>query len=144
MPRREDGVAVAPLSPRVRAFLAAPHFLALASIDADGAPRQALIWYDLDGDDLLINSRTDRRWPRNIRRDGRVALAVFDAANPLRWVGLRAIVRAIDDDAVRALGDIQALARRYHPDDPGRQLQFVGQSRVTFRLEIREVHEHLD
>lgn len=144
MPRPDDGVAVAPLSPRVRAFLAAPHFLALASVDPDGAPRQALIWYDLDGDDLLVNSRVDRRWPRNLRRDGRVALAVFDAANPLRWVGIRAVVRAIDEDPERALGDIQALARRYHPDDPTRQLQFVGQSRVTFRLEIREVHEHLD
>lgn len=144
MPRPDDGAAVAPLSPRVRAFLAAPHFLVLASVDPDGAPRQALLWYDLDGDDLLVNSRVDRRWPRNLRRDGRVALAVFDAANPLRWVGIRAIVRAIDDDPARALGDIQALAHRYHPDDPSRQLQFVGQARVTFRLGIREIHEHLD
>ncbi|HET7703950.1 MAG TPA: TIGR03618 family F420-dependent PPOX class oxidoreductase [Candidatus Limnocylindrales bacterium] len=144
MPSSDDGTAVAPLSPRVRAFLTAPHFLALASVDPDGAPRQALIWYDLDGDDLLVNSRTDRRWPRNLRRDGRVALAIFDATNPLRWVGIRAVVRSIDDDPERALGDIQALARRYHPADPARQLQFAGQSRVTFRLEIREVHEHLD
>jgi len=144
MPAPDHDTPVTSLPPRVRAFLAAPHFLALASVDPDGAPRQALIWYDLDGEDLLVNSRSDRRWPRNLRRDGRVALAVFDAANPLRWVGIRGVVRTVDEHPERALADIQALARRYHPNDPARPLQFVGQSRVTFRIGIREIHEHLD
>ena len=45
------------LPTHVREFIAAPHFGSVATVDADGSPRQATIWYLLDGDELVINSR---------------------------------------------------------------------------------------
>lgn len=144
MPDPHDRAAVTPLPARVREFLAGPMFLVLATNEPDAAPRQALIWYDLRDDELLVNSRTDRRWPRNLQRDGRVSVAVFDPADPLRWVGITGEVASIDRDAERALADIQALARRYHPNDPRREAQFAGQSRISFRIRILSAHVHLD
>lgn len=138
------GRGAAALSGRVRDFLAGRQFLVLATNEPDAPPRQALIWYDLRGDELLVNSRSDRRWPRNLRRDPRVSAAVFDPHDPLRWVGITGEVAAIDDDPERALADIQALARRYHPGDARREAQFAGQSRVTFRIRILSTHVHLD
>lgn len=132
------------LSDRVRRFLEAPNYASLATLDPDGSPRQAVVWYRLDSDAILVNSRADRRWPQNLRRDGRASVAVFDTVDPYVWVGLTAEVDTIDDDPVRGVADIQALSHRYHPGDERRARQFEGQSRVTFRLRVTGVHEHLD
>ena len=148
MPESPDaGAAASPgatLSPRVRAFLDEPNFASLATLDPDGRPRQAVIWFRREGDLILVNSRADRRWPRNLRRDGRVSLAVFDRADQLLWVGITGEVVEIDDDPVRALHDIQQLDARYNPTKPEPGTQFIGQQRVTFRIRIDAVHEHLD
>jgi PPOX class probable F420-dependent enzyme len=135
------------LEPRLRAFLDQPLFAALASVDADGAPRQAVIWYRLDDDGrILLNSRAGRRWPSNLQRDGRVALAITDPADGYRWLGLTGRVDEIDDDLERARDDIVALAHRYHPEGPTASsiAGFRSQARVTFRVVVDGIHDHLE
>ena len=135
------------LPPHVRDFVAAPHFGSIATVDADGSPRQAIIWYLLDGDEVVVNSRVGRRWPTNVLRDPRVYLAVFDEADPLRWVGLLATAEPIEDQP-QAQADIAAMARRYHHDDPAtaeRKIRdFEQMERVSFRIRVRAIHQHLD
>lgn len=138
------------LPDHVRAFIAAPgRFATLATLDPDGAPWQAVVWYRLDPDGLLmVNSAAGRRWPANLRRDGRVALAIAEAGDGYRWVGLRAEVAEIVDDQVIAQADIADLAGRYHADDPAEVAASVGrfrtQQRVTFRLRLISFHDHQD
>jgi len=141
---------VAALDSRVRAFLAAPgRFATLATIDPDGAPRQAVVWYRLDPDGrITVNSADGRRWPANLRRDPRCSLAVPDGADGYAFVALTGrVVETIDDQAV-AQADIAALARRYHADDPAKAERVIGrfrtQHRVSFRVEIIAVHDHLE
>ena len=71
-----------PSGSRVDDFLAAPRrFAILATLDPDGTPRQAVIWYRLDPDGrITVNSAEGRRWPANLRRDPRCSLAVVDGA----------------------------------------------------------------
>src|SRR5215210_5214067 len=129
-------LSTAVLTDQVRAFLERPLFLSLATIDPDGAPRQALIWYRLEADGgILINSRVGRRWPANLLRDGRVAIAVADPDDGYSWVGLTGHVVSVVDDEAAALDDILALAWRYHPDGPeGSQLDsFRDFRRISFR-----------
>ena len=138
------------LPDRVRAFIAAPgRFATLATLDPGGAPRQAIVWYRLDPDGLLmINSADGRRWPANMRHDPRVALAIATAGDGYRWVGLDAEVAEIVDDQAIAQADIADLARRYYADDPAEVdaslADFQAQRRVTFRLRITALHDHLD
>ena len=135
------------LPPHIRDFIAAPHFGSIATVDADGSPRQAIIWYLLDGDELVVNSRVGRRWPTNVLRDPRVYMAVFDEADPLRWVGLLGTAEAVRDQP-QAQADIAAMARRYHHDDLAtaeRKIRdFVRMERISFRIRVRAIHEHLD
>ena len=124
----------------IRTFLSAPRYATLATISADGAPHQAVIWYAVDGDDLLINSRRERHWPRNLLRNPQVSLAVTDAAEPNHWVGVKGRAELLrDGDA--ALADIQGMARRY---DGGDGRQFAGQDRVTYRVVIESSFEYGD
>ena len=138
------------LPDHVRAFIAAPgRFATLATLDFGGAPRQAIVWYRLAPDGLLmINSADGRRWPANMHRDARVALAIAAAGDGYRWVGLDAEVAEIIDDQVVAQADIADLAGRYYADDPAEVdaslARFRAQRRVTFRLRITSIHDHLD
>ena len=138
------------LPDRLRAFIAAPgRFTTLATLDPDGAPRQAVVWYRLDPDGkLVVNSAEGRRWPANLRRDARVAIAIATPGDGYQWVGLEAEVAEIIDDQAIAQADIADLARRYHPDDPAEVAasiaRFRVQHRVTFRLRPTSFHDHLD
>ena len=67
------------LSDAIRSYLAEPRYATLATLTAEGPPHQAVIWYALDGDSLLINSRRGRHWPRNLLRDGDAAIADIQA-----------------------------------------------------------------
>lgn len=140
----------APLPARVRAFLAAPgRFATLATINPDGAPRQAVVWYRLDPDGrITVNSADGRRWPANLRRDPRCSLTIPDGADGYAFVALVGrVAETIDDQAV-AQADIAAFARRYHADEAAKAegliARFRTQHRVTFRIEIIAAHDHLE
>ena len=137
----------APLTDEIRAFLDRPFVGTLATLDDDGAPRQAVIWYRLDADDcILVNSLAGRRWPTNLLRDGRASLAVTDPDDPYSWIGLEATVTDVIDDVETARDDIVALAHRYHDDspEPGLIRRFRSQQRISFRLAIDAIHDHLE
>ena len=137
---------VAPLAPRIRRFLEAtpPHFGVIATLNEDGSPHQAVVWYLVTDGGLIVNSAEHRIWPRNLRRDGRFSLMVEDE---YEWVALRGEVEVIDDPE-RAQADIAAMARRYHADDPAgaeRMIErtFRPQRRVSFLLRPDTVSAHL-
>jgi hypothetical protein len=134
------------LTERIRGFLDQPLFAVVATTDASGAARQAVIWYRLEPDGrILLNSRVSRFWPAHLQRDGRVSLAVI-GPDGYSWVGLTGHVDTVDDDPARALADIEALARRYHPDgpDPADLESYRAFPRITFRIAIERVHDHLE
>lgn len=135
-------------SGRVREFLATTRFTTIGTVDPDGGPRQAVVWYRLDGDEIVLNSAVGRRWPSNLIRDQRISAAVHDGSDGYRWVGLSGRV-AIVDDQPTAQADIAEMARRYHADEPDKaerliRDRFQRQARISFRIRIDAVHDHLD
>ncbi len=138
--------AVAELSERVRSFLAATRFCTIATIDPDGGPRQAVVWYRFEDDEIVLNSKVGRRWPANLGRDERISVAVYDVAQGEHWVGLTGRVAVVDDQAT-AQADIAEMAQRYNADDPAaaerKIAEFERQTRISFRVRIDGVHDHL-
>jgi PPOX class probable F420-dependent enzyme len=133
------------LPDKLRQFLAQPNYATLATIGDDGTPHQAVIWYRLDPDGrILVNSRSPRRWPRELLGDGRCALAVTELANPMRWVGVQAVVDEVTEDVEAAREDIVALAVRYGDDSEETVARFRTQPRISFRLRIIGAHDHLE
>ncbi len=132
------------LPQEVRDFLAADRFAVVGTVGADGTPHQAVAWYTLQGDDIVLNSADGRRWPADLRRDQRVSVMVADG---YRWVSLGGRVE-IDEDQERAQADIAAMARRYHADDPAAaedliENRFRRQHRISFRLRPESVAKDL-
>jgi PPOX class probable F420-dependent enzyme len=117
-------------------------FGTLATVSADGSPFQAVIWYLVRGDTLVVNSKVGRVWPSNLLRDPRVSLVVEDG---YEWVGVRGRAEAVTDQA-SAQADIAAMARRYHAEDPAKAERMVrmfeSQERISFIVHVERVAEH--
>ena len=118
-------------------------FATIATINADGSPHQAVIWFRFDGNDLIVNSKPGRVWPTNLQRDPRMSVTVEDG---YRWVSIRGSV-VEDNAAAHAQADIAEMARRYHADEPERaetmiRDRFEQQQRVSFRLALASSKLH--
>ena len=85
------------LSLAARAFLGEPRYATLATINHDGSPQQTAVWYDVEGDAILMNTTAGRLKYRNLLRDPRASLCVTDA---YRVVTLSGWVQ-LDDDLDR-------------------------------------------
>ncbi|MBP2340410.1 PPOX class probable F420-dependent enzyme [Saccharothrix coeruleofusca] len=98
------------LGAELRALVDGRNHASLATVNPDGGPQNSLIWITRDGDDLLFSTLRGRRKERNLRRDPRASVTVWDAADPERYAEIRGTV-TITEDKGRALVD--ALAHKY-------------------------------
>ena len=136
------------LPPNVQSFLDGrpPRHATIATVNRDGSPHQIVIWYrlvaDESGERLLVNSRVGRRWPSNLRRDGRANLAVYEGEDAVTIEC--AVEESFEGD--RARDDIADLARLYYEADAAESTiaTFRTQERITFILRPTRVHVHGD
>ena len=128
------------LSAELRAFLAERRFAVLATINADGTPQQTVVWYELQGDEIMMNTAAGRIKDKNLRRDPRISICIED---DYRFITITGRARLIEDQAT-AQADIERLGVRYDgADSAKRQMErFSKQQRVTIRLPIEKVVVH--
>ncbi|HZN43178.1 MAG TPA: PPOX class F420-dependent oxidoreductase [Actinomycetota bacterium] len=99
------------LSERDRRIIDAPNFASVATLMPDGSPQVSTIWIDRDGDDILFNTAEGRVKAENLRRDGRVAISVFDQGDHDEQVIVRG--RVVDLTTEGADAHIDFLAEKY-------------------------------
>ena len=88
-----------------------PAFAHLATIREDGTPQVTPVWFDYDGEFVLIDSAEGRLKDRNIRRDPRVTIEIQDPANPYRYLEIRGNVEVITNDGADDM--IDKLSMKY-------------------------------
>ena len=111
-------------------------FANLATVNPDGSPQVTPVWFDVDGEDIRINTARGRVKDRNLRRNAAVALAVMDPDNPYRYVQLRGRVSEVTESGADA--HIDSLAKKYMGVDkyPYRR---PGEVRVIFKIRAERV-----
>ncbi len=97
-------------------FLAEPgHLLRVATVDADGMPRNVPIWYILHDDRIVFTPRVHSVFLANLLRDPRVGLTIDEEALPYRKVTVQGISELLyapgADDEWRDL--YRSIAKRY-------------------------------
>jgi len=121
---------------KFRDLLTKKAFAHLGTIMPDGSPQVTPVWFDFDGTHVRINSAKGRVKDRNMRRNGRVALAIQDPENPYRYLGVRGRVEEITETGADA--HIDSLAKKYLGQDryPNRQ---PGEVRVIYCIRPERV-----
>jgi PPOX class probable F420-dependent enzyme len=103
----------------------------LGTLMPDGSPQVTPVWVDYDGSHVIFNSAKGRQKDRNVRRDPRVAITLFDPDNPYRYLEVRGRVVEITENGADA--QIDRMAKKYLGKDkyPYRQ---PGEVRVLFKV----------
>jgi PPOX class probable F420-dependent enzyme len=70
------------------ALLKGKNFAYLGTVNRDGSPQVTPVWIDTDGRNALVNTAMGRVKEKNMSRDPRVAVAVFDAADQYHGVSI--------------------------------------------------------
>ena len=106
-------------------------FVSLATLMPDGRPQVTPVWFDFDGQHVVINSAKGRVKDRNMRRDPRVALLFIDPENPYRYLGIQGRVVEMTENGGDA--HIDKLARKYLGKDY--PYHAPGEVRVIYKIE---------
>jgi PPOX class probable F420-dependent enzyme len=98
------------LAPTHRDLLERPLVAALSTRMPSGAAQTQPVWFELDGNDLLVNTTLERRKGRNLVADPRATVLVVDPDDSSRWIEVRGDVDLLDEGAEAHL---DRLTRRY-------------------------------
>jgi PPOX class probable F420-dependent enzyme len=120
------------LNEAVRRILDGPNPAVLATINPDGSPQTSVVWVGRDGDDLLISSAAGRRKDKNLLRDPRISLCVYDMHDTEQYVEVRGVA-AVAADPGRQLA--VRLAEKY--EGPGAGEAFLQLPPEVIRITIR-------
>jgi PPOX class probable F420-dependent enzyme len=112
------------------------NFAFIATLMKDGSPQLSPVWIDVNGDTILVNTAEGRVKHRNVSRDPRVAISVFDSANPYMMVTVRG--RVVAQEKAGAESHIDTMAKKYLGMDkyPGRA---PGEKRILLRIKPEKV-----
>lgn len=132
------------LTAELRSFLngTPPRHAALATVNRDGTPHQIVVWYRMAGDEVVVNSRHGRRWPSNLRRQQRAAIAVHDGNDAVMLTC--ELVRVYEGDEAQT--DIAEMAHRYYRSSGTETsiARFRTERRISFVLRPTSIHTHGD
>ena len=122
---------MAALPESARALLADRAYGHLVTTNPSGTPQTSMLWVDVEGDEVLINTSEGRAKTRNMRRDPRVLLSVQDREEPQNYLLIHGRVTEITAEG--ADEHIDMLAGRFLGMDsyPFRQ---PGEQRLIVRI----------
>lgn len=100
------------LEPKAVELLTAANYAALTTLLPDGQPQTHMVWVGTDGEHVLVNTERHRQKARNMERDPRVTLLVFDRNDMWSWAEIRGeVVETVRGPEARK--HIDELASKY-------------------------------
>ncbi len=131
------------LTDEQRRFLEEVRFAVLGTVNASGSPQLTMMWYLLDGDEILFNTVAGRAKTSNLERDPRVSLLIYDATG-YHYLRIDGRARRIDDPRI-GQADMRRLGTRYYGDEATVEAavrRWSQQHRVSYRVTITGVYDY--
>lgn len=79
---------LAGLSEKALRLIRGKNFAFVSTLKKDGRPHLTPVWIDTDGQNVLVNTAVGRQKFKNISRDPRIAVGIFDSSNPYEYVSI--------------------------------------------------------
>lgn len=111
--------------------------LYLATIMPDGSPQVTPVWFDTDGEYILVNTNEGRIKDRNMKARPQVAMVIQDPMDPYRYLGIRGEV--VSHTTEGADEHINKLSLQY--DNKPWNYQ-NGQRRIIYRIKPTHFDAH--
>lgn len=101
---------------QINAYLMQPRIADLATVNADGSPHVAPVWYRYDGKVVKVFSQTTAVKVGNIRRDPRISISIATQEPPYGYVIVNGTA-AISNDGIP--DEVRAMAIHYKGEVEG-------------------------
>jgi PPOX class probable F420-dependent enzyme len=88
-----------PLTALARELLKGPNFAVVATVGADGSPRQTIVWVRERDGEVIFSTVEGRAKPRNLLRDAAISVLVVDRENGYRYSAIRGRARFEHENA---------------------------------------------
>lgn len=112
-------------------------YLYLATIMPDGSPQVTPVWFDTDGEHILVNTSEGRVKDRNMRARPKVAMVIQDPSTPYRYLGIRGEV--VERTTEGADEHINKLSLKYD-NEPWTYRK--GQKRIIYKIKPIRFDRH--
>lgn len=112
-------------------YLSEPRIADLATINPDGSPHIAPVWYRYDGDVVKVFTQNTAVKLRNIRHDPRVALSIATHSEPYGYVIVSGTA-VISDEGIP--DEVRDMAIHYKGEEEGETYIREALAQFTFRL----------
>ena len=127
MPDKVDGQEVHPM---VLELARRQNFAALTTLLPGGHPQTQVMWVDANEQHLLVNTEVHRQKFRNVERDPRVTVTIWDMEDPYRFIEVRGeVVEKVKGREAKE--HIDELSRKYRGKPYQTQIQ---SERVVLRI----------
>jgi PPOX class probable F420-dependent enzyme len=105
--------SISDLDETYKQLLDQPIACVLAVTGADGRPNLTPMWFDYEGDKVLVNVATHRKKVEWIRSDPRLSLIIVNPENMYHWVSMKVTVEReiLEDDPDEGAWVTQQLDR---------------------------------
>jgi len=112
-------------------------YLFLATIMPDGSPQVTPIWFNTDGEYILINTNEGRVKDRNMKTRPRVAMVIQDPSTPYRYLQIRGeVVEYVREGADE---HINQLSFKYDNKPFNHR---AGQKRIIYKIKPIHFDQH--
>jgi PPOX class probable F420-dependent enzyme len=111
-------------------LLRGPNTAVLGTVMPDGSLQGSPVWYWFDGASVYVSTVMARQKYRNLRRDPRLVLTVFDPEQPLRYIEIRGTAELHEDPA----GEMRDRIVLKHGFADGSMFDAPGDERVTVTI----------
>ncbi|MBI3158212.1 MAG: PPOX class F420-dependent oxidoreductase [Chloroflexi bacterium] len=109
-------------------------YLILATLMPDGSPQATVLWFDMEGEHLRVNTRLDSVKARNLRRDPRCTAVIPDPQDPNTFIQVRG--RAVGFREEGAAEHLAALGVKYE----GAPYADDGHPHVIIEIAVEKVY----
>jgi PPOX class probable F420-dependent enzyme len=130
------------LDPKVVSFLTdETRYAVLGTINPDGSIQQSVMWFDVEGDQIVMNTKRGRFKDRNMVNDPRVSLCFEDS---YRYVTLKGRAELVDDPELGQSGMLKMATKYLGAEEAAKQMSemYSKQERVVIRVTVDSVDVH--
>lgn len=142
---RKKAGSLADLDPIYKQLMDDPVVMILAVIGPDGRPGLTPMWFDYEGDTILVNTASHRPKCQWIRDNPQMTAILVNPNNPYHWMSLKftAINEVPEDgpDGQRVTDQLNRIWEKYIGDGQGYQLRdpSIKEVRVIFECRIDRI-----
>jgi PPOX class probable F420-dependent enzyme len=143
---REPVSSLTDLDPIYKRLLDEPVTAIVAVLGSDGLPNLTPVWFDYEGDTVLLNLATHRKKVDWLRQAPHATFLLMNPENTYHWVSIKTVVRrevSEDDPAEgqRVTDQLDRIWVKYTGNEPpyGLRDPSINERRVLFELAVVRV-----